>query len=229
VPTAINGILAARGQTDRFRFTARSGQKVDLRAHARDLGSAADLFLEVRDADGKSLASQDDSEGSRDPHFLWTSPRDGEYTVVVRDIASRGGEDYFYRLVVAPPAPLLTLKTPAPDLILKPGAKLEVPMTAAAWFLPVEATITVEGLPPGVAAAPLRIAASPDRLGSTDLKVVLTAAADTKPFAGLIRIRATSAGVPLAAATAKWVLSTDRSGTLAEGTTDGLLLQIPQP
>ncbi|HTE18359.1 MAG TPA: PPC domain-containing protein [Armatimonadota bacterium] len=233
LPVTVSGRFGTRGDVDLYQFTTRASERLLLRVDARGSGSLADPVLYVRDAAGKTLAEVDDADGSPDPRLLWTVPADGVYTVVVRDVAagSRGGPGFFYRLTLSPPTPELRLTTAAPTVVLKPGEKAEVSLTVTRSFLPQETAVTVEGLPDGVTAAPLVVPATPDGIAASEVKLVLTAGPGAKPGSSPLRILARSGSTPSvsATATASWVLSSDRSGTLATGNTERLLLLIPAP
>lgn len=232
-PVVINGTLGERGEIDAYRFSARAGETLMLDVDARESGSFADPVMVLLDGTGKVISTVDDAEGTRDPKLLWTAPAEGTYTVRIRDVApgSRGGPGFFYRLSIAPPEPVLRLTTDAPALTLKPGTKLEVPLSVRQSYQSGEVTIRVEGLPPGVTAAPLTVPGAGARTSTTQVKLALTAAPDVKPGSALLRLVAVTGGErPItAAATASWVLSKDRSGTLATGSTERLLLLIPAP
>lgn len=229
VPVAANGTFGGRGDVDRYQFTAKAGEVLLLDVDARELGSYADPVLQVLDSSGKLLSTVDDAEGSRDPRLLWTAPANDTYTVAIRDVASgaRGGPAFFYHLSIAPPVADLRLSTPAPTITIKPGAKLELPLTLQQSYQPSEVTFRVEGLPAGVTAAALTAPASARRAASAELKLVLTATAEAKFEPTLIRVVAV-AGNLSAPARGSWILSTDRSGTLVTGSTEYLLL-APTP
>lgn len=233
VPAAIHGELRERGDADAFRFDAKAGETLLIDVEARNIGSLADTLVAVYDAAGKKVSEVDDGEGSRDPRFFWNPPSTGSFTAVIRDIASgsRGGSGYFYRLSIARPEARMTLTTPGPTLVLKPGAMLEVALTLRQEFQPGKITVTAEGLPAGVTAALLEQAPSSDRVGVSQHKLVLRADAGAKPGYALFRIVARAAGEkPFeTAAIATWVLSSDRSGDLAHGKTERLLLVITPP
>jgi hypothetical protein len=232
-PSTVNGVFNQRGEQDVFRFPAQAGETFLLEVKARDLGSFADPTLSIMDATGKTLVVVDDVEGSRDPRLYWTAPAAGEYRVALRDVgaSSRSGSGFFYRLTVAPPAPEVRLATPSPTLLLHPGQKVELPLAVTQACQPAELTVRVEGLPPGVTATPIRLPGVPGKPATAQVKLELTAAANAPAGHAVIRVLATSAApAPVTApATASWVLSTDRSGTLARGTTDRLLLIVPAP
>lgn len=229
LPVTVNGTFGARGDVDTYQFTAKAGDRLWLDVDAREIGSFADAILTVRDAAGKLLATADDS-ATRDPRLFWVAPADGAYKVVLRDVAggSRGGPEFYYRLTIGPLATELGATTADPTLILKPGQKLEVTVKVNVSELATPVVISAEGLPVGVSAPAITTGDAKRRSGASEAKFVFTAAADAAPSCSLVRLVAKS-GELTAPVQATWVLSSDRSGTLAEGTTDTLALLIPAP
>ncbi len=250
-PVTVNGRFGEPGDLDVYRFIAKKGETLQFTVTARALDSFADAVLQLRDAAGKTLATADDERRDRDPELVWTAPSDGEYRALLRDVASgaRGGPGFFYRLSIAPPVPELRLTVPNPTLVLKRGEKAEVTVTLTRARHVAPVALSVEGLPPGVTAVPVT---APE--GASQAKLVLVAVAEAPPGHALVRIVASSPPTPkplppgrghwttphvvagmreqlrdrTAAATATWVLATDRSGTLAQGTTDRILLVVPE-
>ena len=104
LPVAFNGIIGEPGDQDWFRFTAKKGQRYDVRVYARKLRSPIDSVIYICNKDGRSLASNDDS-GGPDSYISWTVPADGEYTLRVRDHLNNGGSDYTYRVEFQPARP----------------------------------------------------------------------------------------------------------------------------
>jgi hypothetical protein len=230
LPVTVNGTFGARGDVDTYQFTAKAGDRLWLDVDAREIGSFADAILMVRDAAGKLLATADDSGGTRDPRQFWVAPADGVYKVVLRDVAggSRGGPEFYYRLTIGPLATELGATTADPTLVLKPGQKLEVTVKVNVSELATPVVISAEGLPAGVTAPAVTTGEAKKRSGASEVKFVFTAAADAAPSCTLVRLVAKS-GELSAPVRATWILSSDRSGTLAEGTTDTLALLIAAP
>jgi hypothetical protein len=226
-PITINGRFAARGDRDAFPFTAAAGQRLAFDVAAREIGSFADAVLQIQDAAGKTLASADDADRGRDPYLVWTAPAAGVYTVVLRDLAgnSRGGPEFIYRLTVAAPTPELRLTTPSPTVILKAGGQAGLPVTVNARNVGEEIRVEAVDLPAGLSADPQTAG---NTSGRREARLTLRATPDTAPGAYGIRIRGTT-GTTTTTAQAGWVLSTDRSGTLAEGATERILVVIPAP
>jgi hypothetical protein len=54
-PIALNGVLAAPGDTDNFRFTAKKGEAYDIRVHARSIRSPLDPVLTISAAGGGAI------------------------------------------------------------------------------------------------------------------------------------------------------------------------------
>lgn len=229
-PVIVNGAFGERGDLDRFRITARKGDRFRLDVDARQIGSFADPLLSVRDMKGASLSTDDDARGGRDPRLEWTAPADGDYTITLRDIASgsRGGPEFFYRLSIAPPAPELRATIPDPTLTLAPGKTVDLAVKITGALIPEPVQVSVEGLPSGVTAAPVTITLGKSGTGSVDAKLSLAATPGATPGSSLLRIVVKGGGLT-APATATWVLATDRSGTLAEGSTERPALIIPAP
>lgn len=229
-PVTVNGVFGERGDLDRFQFSARKGERLRIDVDARAIGSFADPVLVVRDASGGVISTVDDAGRVRDPRLVWTAPADGEFTVHLRDIAagSRGGPEYFYRLTIAPPAPELGATTSDPTLVLAPGKTLPVTVKVTGAQLAEPVTVTAEGLPAGVTAAPVTASVGKSGTGSVDVKLSLVAAPGAAPSCTLVRLVAKSAGLTASAA-ATWVLATDRSGTLAQGSTEYPALLVPAP
>lgn len=108
LPVTINGQVFP-GDVDRFRFRARSGQRLVIEADARHLiPYLADAVpgwfqatLAVYDSTGKELAYDDDYRFDPDPVLLFQVPADGEYYVQMRDSIYRGREDFVYRITIA--------------------------------------------------------------------------------------------------------------------------------
>ena len=77
-----------------------------------------DATLAIHDAAGRELATDRDTN-RRDPLLAFTAPADGEYTIKLFDFLYRGGNDYFYRLLVST-APYIDFVFPP---VAVPGTK----------------------------------------------------------------------------------------------------------
>jgi hypothetical protein len=107
LPCTVNGQIAS-GEVNRYRFTARRGQRLVIATQARNLNPfIADAVpgwiqpvVSVYDAKGKELAFADDYRFRPDPVLLFEVTHDGEYMVGITDALYRGREDFVYRMSI---------------------------------------------------------------------------------------------------------------------------------
>ncbi len=152
LPTVVNGQVLP-GEVDRYRFTAKKGMHVVVEAAARELipylANAVPGWFQaavaIYDADGNELDYADHFRFQPDPVLCCTIPKDGQYTLEIRDSIYRGREDFVYRLSVGE-LPYITGVFPMGG---KAGTKTTVRLTG--WNLP-SSTLTQDctGRPPGV-------------------------------------------------------------------------------
>ena len=108
VPCVVNGQVAA-GEVNHYRFEAKKGQRLVLRAYARDLiPYIADAVpgwfqavMTLYDARGREVAYSDVYRFKPDPVIRYEAPEDGEYVVTISDALFRGREDFVYRISIA--------------------------------------------------------------------------------------------------------------------------------
>jgi hypothetical protein len=110
-PIAFNGVISKKDDVDWFRFSAKKGQALDVNVYARRLRSPIDSAIEITDAKGNSLASNDDGAGA-DSVAKFTASADGDYFIKIRDQFGNGGPDFGYRIEVTPQTPGVTLSIP---------------------------------------------------------------------------------------------------------------------
>lgn len=85
-----------------YRLTGKKGDRLAIRVLAQRIGSPLDPAVAVLDAKGQEKAQADDSSGSTDPELVFELPEDGDYTLVVTDATTKGGQaDAIYHLAVA--------------------------------------------------------------------------------------------------------------------------------
>lgn len=105
LPVVFNGQVMP-ADVDIFRFNASSGQDLVIEAKARDIVPyMADAVpgwfqavMTLYDSEGREVAYSDDYLFRPDPVILYKVPRDGQYTLEIRDSIYRGREDFVYRV-----------------------------------------------------------------------------------------------------------------------------------
>jgi hypothetical protein len=105
-PIAVDGRCEVES-IDYYRFHGQARRKFSAEVVAQRLGSSLDAVIKLVGPDGRSVAECDDVEGlGTDPRLEVTLPRDGDYTLEVRDARYTGGPGHRYRLRIgAPPLP----------------------------------------------------------------------------------------------------------------------------
>ena len=96
--TVVNGVAEATNN-DYFKLSLKKDEQVVLDCWADRIDSRLDGTLVIYDTAGRELATDRDTN-RRDPLLAFTAPADGDYIVKLYDAVYRGGNDYFYRLLV---------------------------------------------------------------------------------------------------------------------------------
>ncbi len=107
LPATVNGQILPGG-VDRYRFSARHGQRLVVAVSARELiPYLADAVpgwfqaaVALYDDKGKELAYDDHYRFHPDPVLTCKIPQDGAYVLEIRDALYRGREDFVYRVTV---------------------------------------------------------------------------------------------------------------------------------
>lgn len=142
VPCVVNGQISS-GTVDRFRFTAKKGQRLVIQSWARDLvpymaDAVPGWFQPVMalfDAGGAEIAFVDDYRFHPDPVILCEIPADGEYVLIIHDAIYRGREDFVYRISIGE-TPFITSIFPSGGRV---GVDTEVKLKG--WNLPAETMV----------------------------------------------------------------------------------------
>jgi len=193
-PVGINGRIAQPKEEDRYRIKVQPGSKLRFDVLAERAGSALDGVLILRDEAGKQLVRGDDQPNTLDPGLEYTVP-DGVtvLTAAVTDLHGRGGPAYVYRLAVTPltqPDFTLALLDDRPHLPL--NGVVRVRANRANYTGPI--TLTVTGLPAGVAVAGTEIPAD-----ATETLLSFTAPSGVPAVQGVLQVTgaSTDPNVPL--------------------------------
>jgi hypothetical protein len=153
-PMTVSGRLATVGQVDSYSFVGQKDKKLRFKVAAKSLGYPTDAVLAVVDEAGKPLAEADDaSRDDRDPALDFSPPADGNYRLLVRDLANRGDVRLVYRLTAQPIEPDFSLTLATDSFVFEKGKPLEIAVNVTVrdgLREPIE--IQAIGLPKGVTA-----------------------------------------------------------------------------
>lgn len=160
LPAEVSGRVERDGDEDYFKFKVAQKQVLNIEVVARRLGSPLDALLMLRDAkSGNVIETNDDAAGA--DARITREVDAGEYVVSVRDLAYAGGPDHAYRLTIEPTAaaPQEFAVRFIPDAVrIRRGgnAMLRCEVARMNGFSG-DVTVTLEGLPRGVTAAPVTL------------------------------------------------------------------------
>ncbi len=192
LPITLNGRLATSTDEDWFTFAAKAGQTVSVQCQSAGAGLPTLPLLGIHDATGKELAraSAVDTPDRLPAIEAWAVPADGDYQLRIRDVQQgvAGGPEFLYRvhLQVARPDFELTLKTDWANHMPGGRTEIDVQVRRRGGFAGL-VKVSVEGLPTGVRAEPLEIAAG----APSGKLVLLSEAAMAPPGDALLKIRGT--------------------------------------
>lgn len=133
LPAVINGRFLRKtgsgADRDFFRFHADKGENLILEVFARRLDSPVDSLLTLTNSAGNEIASNDDASG-KDSRIDFTAPDSADYVVQVSELTQRTGDDFVYRLSIAPPQSDFTLSFSPAHLIIGQGGRVPIRVTA---------------------------------------------------------------------------------------------------
>jgi hypothetical protein len=203
-PVVLNGRIDPPGDDDPFVLAVTPGQRLRIKVHASENGSALDGVLRVLGNGGSVLANADDTsiplppKGAQpqslalpDPSLDLTIPGGtNEITLVMRDLEGRGGIGFPYRIVVEPLVPDFQLSANESQVSVPRGGTATVAVAIVRKGHSGPITVTVADPPAGMTVRPGTIAA-----GQTTGVLSLAAAADAKFPAAPIKLVARAQGV----------------------------------
>lgn len=153
-PIGVSGRLAAKSEEDRYIVPVTPGQTLRLEMFAERIGSPIDGVLIVRNTGGGELARGDDQPGTTDPSVNFAVPAGVNAIVVsVSDLTNKGGNEFVYRLAVAPTAQEAFSPTVPQDVVTVPvngRALVRVSANRAGHGGPIQ--LRYHGLPAGTTA-----------------------------------------------------------------------------
>uniref|UniRef100_Q020D2 Peptidase domain protein n=1 Tax=Solibacter usitatus (strain Ellin6076) TaxID=234267 RepID=Q020D2_SOLUE len=161
-PVVVDGRVQKPGVSHYFVLTAKKDEKLVLEVQARRLGSPLDSVLTLFDAKRNQVAENDDWSDpleaalahNADSRILYTFPAAGDYYLRLRDIQQKGGEEYSFRLSVAPPHPDFTLRISPDNPRMGQGDTAAITVTAVRHDdFAGEIKLRVEKLPGGYLAS----------------------------------------------------------------------------
>ncbi len=195
ISAAVTGCLSRGDDEDRFRFTARKGERLQWNVQAVSLGFPVDAWIKIENSNGVQVARNEGGNG-QDPELSWTPGQDGAFQVVVGSLVHRGGSNHWYRLSAVHPGPDFKVGATSESFVFKAGATNELKVTVSRLDgFTNRLSIRAEGWPESIASASVEV---PDKGGEVTLRAVVAtnAAAFSGPFQIVAVVDARTNAVP---------------------------------
>ncbi len=154
IPGVANGRLNEPGDVDIWAVGATADTNYQVNVRAAQLGSPLDAVLTVMDAQGKVMATADDTGNSTDPSLYFQAKTAGTYYLQVSErFSPRGGPEFAYRMQIEPAEPLPGFEVvfPVETINVTPGgeAKLKLDIVRTGGFTG-SVEISAADLPEGI-------------------------------------------------------------------------------
>jgi len=194
VPTVIAGQLEKDGVVAAYKVAMKKGERMAARFWSRSLGLGVEGDLAVKGPSGQQIAANaNPADITSEPSVVWTATVEGEYTLLIRDLFSRGGERFEFLAEIAPPTASFSVELPdgkparvemGKTLVLKAKVVLN-----EGWKEPL--VLRVQGLPDGVFAPEVPV---PEKGGTVD--ITLTCASNAPAGTAPARISVWTQATP---------------------------------
>lgn len=158
VPANLHGVLATPGEQDWFSFKLTKGQSLHLQGEANSLGSPADLEFAMFDATGRELRRVDDI-GLEEGAFDFNVGQEGQYFLMVRDVARDGGPAFAYRIEAQAGPARLQLSSDVSALTVPQKSYQPIPLVVTRTGFQGPVDLSLIGAPVGVTLEPATIPA----------------------------------------------------------------------
>jgi hypothetical protein len=184
VPLSVTGRLNHNGQSDTYTVPLSAGDSLLLACEAQTLGLPTDPWVRLLDPSGAVVADVDDAAKTRDSFIRFTAKSDGTYTIIVMDRFRSGSHRHFYLLTATLEQPDFQLVAKQDQIVLSGQDPVELPIQVIRQGGSGTIRIFLEGLPEGIAAAPVESLAEGESSQSVTLRLVNKAA----EFSGPVRV-----------------------------------------
>src|SRR5665213_740668 len=190
MPIDISGHVDKGGDENFFKFHVAGKQVITLEAITKRMGSPMDPIITLRNGEGAAMQTMDNSAA---PAAIITRELDaGDYQVSIRDLFFNGGPTYAYRLQIRPGVSAARQQgfsarfLPDAARISRGGNSVLFVDVQRAGDFKGDVTVTLDGLPPGVACPPLVMN---QKLPGASGMLVLSAAGDAAIGSFPIKLR----------------------------------------
>ena len=149
----VAGRMQSAGDIDWYRITSDRKQHLCVTAHTRELGSPADVVLELYDSKGKKLQQVDDIQ-LMDAQISTLLAKPGDYFFSVRELTEGAGSIWTYDLEVELGG-RLELSADVEHLSVPAGGAAVVPIAVKRHGIAEPVELEFKGLPSGLRSSPV--------------------------------------------------------------------------
>ncbi len=184
VPAMINGIIEREGDFDSYRFQAKKGERLVFQTISRPFTSALDARLDLYDAKGKRLKTNDDWNRTSEARIDHTFAADGEYVIRVGDMTGLGSRRHVYRLEVRPLQPDFSLVVSPDNPRVAAGGAVALKVLVQRFDgFGSDIALSIEGAPAGA-----KVHSAIIGPGLSEQTLVVQLPTDAKPDVSAIRV-----------------------------------------
>jgi hypothetical protein len=146
LPHVINGRFEKSNDRDYFHIDANQEERWVFATRTRSFGSPCDVFLEVRDSDGKVIAESNPT-GPQDTTVTHQFKKAGRYFLVAKELTDRGAPDFAYQIDARLFEPTFTLAVEDDKIEAKPGGEFSLAVSCTRAEFNDKISLELEGLP----------------------------------------------------------------------------------
>jgi hypothetical protein len=147
IPAEIAGGFGRAGDSDYYEFQVAKGQRLGFRGRTRSLGSPCDVFLQIQDAEGATIAEAN-FNNANDGVLTNTFMKAGVYRLLVEELNRLGGPDLSYGLSIETLTPGFALSVETDRVSAPPGNDFEILVSAVRRDYDGPIRLSVAGLGP---------------------------------------------------------------------------------
>lgn len=149
----LTGTLQEKGDVDWFKLTVTEPTPLLVTTLTREISSAADVRLELFNADGGRIVENDDT-GPRDAELASQLPAAGDFYLKVSEIAGRGGSAWTYALDVYQGRKAIRVTAPVDRINVPRGGSAGMHLTVRRIHCDGPLKVEAVGLPAAMQMAP---------------------------------------------------------------------------
>jgi hypothetical protein len=128
-PLAICGSIQDPQQKDTWLIQLEKDKSYRFETESHTLGFSLDPLVRLLNSEDKEIQKVDESNGNRDPNFVWKANATGIYKLVIEDAEGFSGPLHFYRIYIKPVEPSVKIQGSVDHVEGEIGKPIEVKFT----------------------------------------------------------------------------------------------------